>query len=152
MKRKVIALSILVTLYGCSTANESGSIQSGNSSESQTSKISKEIPSDFPLPVYPGAKIVRVDKNTLDSGALQTRVSTTIEPIKDSLETINSFYTQRLQSNGWAMEQQEAEWGLSARKGNKTLQVFADNHHDLRTDVDLTEIIESASGSAPQQE
>jgi len=152
MKRKVIALSILVTLYGCSTANESGSIQSGNSSESQTSKISKEIPSDFPLPVYPGAKVIRVDKDTLGSGGLQTHVLTQIEPIKDSPETIIVFYTQKLQSNGWAMEQQEAEWGLSARKGNKTLQVFADNHHDLPTDVPLTEIIESASGSAPQQE
>jgi hypothetical protein len=151
MKRKVIALSILVTLYGCSTANESGSIQSGNSSESQTSKISKEIPSDFPLPVYPGAKVIRVDKDTLGSGGLQTHVLTQIEPIKDSPETIIVFYTQKLQSNGWAMDLQ-TEGIVCARKGNEIIKVLADNHFDSYTSVDLIKIVEStASGNAPPQ-
>jgi hypothetical protein len=134
MKQLMIVLSLMLVLSGCTaTAPTTGETTQSD----ERPKVSSAFPSDFPVPLYPGAKVISVDKMKLPSGLYQMAINTQVEPIKDAPSIIGTFYTQKLQSAGWQIQQQpsgvqsEDAAYVAANKGDELIQISASNHNNF---------------------
>jgi len=138
-----VAFSFL--LSGCA-----GNSAAPSSSQQRSSDIPIKFPSDFPVPLYPGAKLILVNKIDIPSGASQINVC---ERTKDSTANVISFYAGKLNASGWEIgrttqtETEKYHPGLDAIKGSEMLNVAIDTGDSNAdgTNVRLTRVISTGS-------
>lgn len=148
MKHGIVAICLGLVVSGCSagTDNRPGPEKTEKAGDNKrTQDLAKQIPADFPLALYPGAKVINISKDNLPTGTIQTNVYTEVEPIGDSLPTIGTYYAEKLKAAGWKIDERDQQlqtndfYQVIARKGNDVVQINAHKREGATiTCIDLT--------------
>jgi hypothetical protein len=113
--RLIMALSVVLT--SCSSAN----VPVAAAGAQGAPTIAKQVPADFPVPVYPGSRVFSVDK----MGPI-TMVGFTH---KDSAKVLSQWYQAELPKRGWTFEpvapreKPTNDITLVARNGKKAVTI-----------------------------